>query len=147
MSGAWLLGSRQLKQPLALPNFGPGLQSVQWHLPRLLDHLLRTPGSTRTSRPLEQSYLYVMQGQYYKHTHETKKLQSNNQQTNLTHGQSFMEQLINISYFTKQHDQLHKRIHYLHKASGSCFLQQIKHGLLINQQLSTKTARNSEKLL
>ena len=39
-----------------------------------------------------------------------------------------------------------KELHYLHKASGSCFLYQIKHGLLINQQLSTQTARNSEKV-
>ena len=38
-----------------------------------------------------------------------------------------------------------KELHYLHKASGSCFLQQIKHGLLIKQQLSTKIAINSEK--
>src|SRR6185312_11952482 len=88
MSGACLLGSRYLKQPWALPDFGPGLQLVQQGSPGLLDHLLQTPGSTRTSRPIKQSYLYVMQEQYYKHTHEVKTLQSNNQQTNLTHGQS-----------------------------------------------------------
>ena len=60
--------------PRLFPNFGPGLQLVRWCSLELRDHLLWNPGSARTSRPTKQSYLYVMQEQYYKHTHDVVKL-------------------------------------------------------------------------
>ena len=110
-------------------------------------HLLRTPGSARMSRQLEQSYLYVMQETVLQSYTLHDKV-AVYKLTNITQHMGNCLQSSYLTFLTTQNNMisLTRQLDYLLKISFSWFTQHVNHGLLRIKQLSTQQVFKFRKI-